>query len=226
MQWLGMGRVRVGFDFGGQIIYVHEFNNANNLTVPYMKTAHLPIRWEIKGNGVATMYATCGSVQSEGGADRHYSYQFSYNRAVITAGSGTQTYAFSIRPKLTFNSIVNRLFIRPTLFDCLVTGTPPVLTEIYYGTAVGGAPSWTDMNATFSALQVDTAGTPSGGLKVAQFWTPGTKDAGQQVRSTFSGRYPLTLDIAGTGYNHITVYVTGIGATSTCYPGLHWDEVR
>lgn len=226
LQWLGMGRVRVGFDIDGQITYVHEFLNANVLTVPYMQTANLPVRWEAIGNGVSTMYATCASVNSEGGADKFFGYQFAYSRAVITAGSGSQTYAFSIRPKSTFNSIANRMWIRPTSFNMLVTGNAPVLLEAYYGTTMGGAPSWTDMNATYSGLQVDTAGTPSGGVKVFQTYAAASATATGNTEKFFSARYPLTLDIAGTGYNHLTVYVTGIGATSACYPGVSWEEVR
>lgn len=226
LQWLGMGRVRIGFDIDGHIIYVHEFRNANVLSTVYMQTANLPVRWEVAGNGVATMYATCASVNSEGGADKFFGYQFAYNRASVTAGSGTQTYAFSIRPKLTFNSIPNRTWIRPLAFDCLVTGNAPVLVEIYYGGAVGGTPSWGDMNGTYSALQVDTAGTPSGGVLVSSFWVPASATVRDAASKFFSARYPLVLDIAGTGFNHITVYVTGQGATSACRPGVSWEEVR
>ena len=226
LQWLGMGRVRIGFDINGQIIYCHQFLNANVLDVPYMQTANLPVRWENAGNGISTMYATCASVNSEGGADKFFGYQFAYNRAVVTAGSGTQTYAFSIRPRATFNSITNRLWIRPLEFNCMVTGNQPVSMEIYYGTTIGGAPSWGDAAGTSAALEVDTAGTPSGGVKVAQLWVAASNQAKGESTKNFSVRYPLALDIAGTGYNHITVYVTGIGGTSACYPGLAWEEVR
>jgi len=43
MEWLGVGRVRVGFVIDGKAYYVHEFLNSNNgLTTVYMKTASLP----------------------------------------------------------------------------------------------------------------------------------------------------------------------------------------
>lgn len=228
LQWLGMGRVRCSFDIDGRIYPVHEFDNANNLTTVYMKTANLPVRWEIAGNGVATMQATCASVQSEGGADKFLSYQFAYNRAVVTAGNGTPAYAFSVRPKATFNSITNRSQLRPISFDCLVTGNYPVRLDVYYGTTVA-TPTWGDMDATYSAMQVDTAGTPSGGVKVMSFWASSTTAASAgkaAVEKNFLARYPLTLDVAGTGYNNMTVYVTAIGGTSTCYPGMIWEEVR
>lgn len=226
LQWLGMGRVRVGFDIGGQIVYVHEFLNANVLTTVYMKRASLPVRFEISGDAAASMLATCTSVSSEGGQDRFLGYEFAYDRASVTAASGAQTYAFSIRPKSTFNSITNRMLIVPLEWQCLVTGNSSVLVEVYYGTTVGGSPSWADMNATYSGLQVDTAGTPSGGLKAHSFSVAATAANKSTAGSFFSARYPLTLDIAGTGYNHYTVYVTGIGGDSACRPGLRWEEIR
>jgi hypothetical protein len=70
-QWLGIGRVRIGFDVGGSIIYVHEFNHANLQTDVYMRTPTLPIRYEIANTGVtassSSMLEICSSVSSEGG---------------------------------------------------------------------------------------------------------------------------------------------------------------
>lgn len=70
-QWLGVGRVRIGFDVDGLVYYVHEFLNANNLEVVYMSTPNLPIRSEISndGNGGAdSVSQICSMVMSEGGS--------------------------------------------------------------------------------------------------------------------------------------------------------------
>jgi len=228
-QWLGMGRARVGFDINGRIYMVHQFLNANNLSTVYMRTANLPTRWSISesgGVGVGTMLATCASVQSEGGAGYHTGYQFAYDRASVTAASGVQTYAFSIRAKSTFNSIANRMFLKILKMHCLVTGADPVIMEAYYNTTVGGAPSWTDLEATYSGLQVDTAGTPSGGFKVGSIRVPATSQVDGAVSEEFAARFPVVLDYAGTGYYIMTFYVTGIGGASACRPGIHWEEVR
>jgi hypothetical protein len=226
LQWLGMGRVRVGFDIDGRIYMVHEFKNANNVTTVYMKTANLPVRWQTTGDTASSMLATCASVQSEGGNDAHMGYNFSYERASVTAGSDTQTYAFSIRPKATFNSITNRMMLRLINFFCLVTGNNTVLMEVFYDTTVGGTPSWADYNATYSGVQIDTAGTPSGGVKIHSFFIPATATTEAAVERDLSVRYPLVLDIPGTGFTNLTVYVTGQGGTSACRPGLRWEEVR
>jgi len=69
-EWLGVGRVRMGFVVDGGIYYAHEFNHANNLAGVYMSTPNLPIRYELEndGNGgAAALEHICASIISEGG---------------------------------------------------------------------------------------------------------------------------------------------------------------
>ncbi len=71
-QWLGSGRVRFGIYSAGRIVYVHEFLSENVLSVPYMSTPNLPLRYEISSDGtspVSTMVHTCVSIMAEGGID-------------------------------------------------------------------------------------------------------------------------------------------------------------
>lgn len=71
-EWLGVGSVRCGFVINGQLIIAHTFHHANNITGTYMKSAQLPVTYEIiagssyAGSG-ATMKQICCSVISEGG---------------------------------------------------------------------------------------------------------------------------------------------------------------
>lgn len=69
-QWLGVGRVRFGFDLDGIITYCHQTSNANNLETVYMSQGNLPVRYRIKneGSGSATeFHQLCSSVIREGG---------------------------------------------------------------------------------------------------------------------------------------------------------------
>ena len=70
-EWLGIGRVRCGFALKGQIFYVHEFDNFNTLTSPYMKSPDHPIRYEIRqtGPGSGLLKHICSSVIVEGGEE-------------------------------------------------------------------------------------------------------------------------------------------------------------
>lgn len=69
-EWLGVGRVRMGFVIGGSIYYCHEFLNSNVLTVVYMSTPNLPLRYSIENDGTgaaSTLDHICSTVISEGG---------------------------------------------------------------------------------------------------------------------------------------------------------------
>lgn len=86
-QWLGVGRVRLGFVIDGVLVSVHHFEHANRTAdVPYMSQPSLPLRWEIKNTTTQstghTLTSICGSVQAEG-AD----FETGFIRAVSTDGA-------------------------------------------------------------------------------------------------------------------------------------------
>lgn len=71
-QWLGVGRVRFGLNIDGALIYVHEFDHANDESVVYMSTPNLPLRYEIINDGTgpaSDLEAICTTVLSEGGTE-------------------------------------------------------------------------------------------------------------------------------------------------------------
>ena len=70
IEWLGVGSVRAGFVINGQFVCCHIFHHANTITSTYMRTATLPIRYEVTNTGAstgATLKQICSSVVSEGG---------------------------------------------------------------------------------------------------------------------------------------------------------------
>jgi hypothetical protein len=76
LEWLGVGRVRVGFFLNGVPVICNVFNNVNNTlnTIPYLNNPYLPIRYEVRrtvGSLTASgsMTAICCSIMSEGGFD-------------------------------------------------------------------------------------------------------------------------------------------------------------
>jgi hypothetical protein len=71
-EWLGVGRVRMGFVVNGLIYIAHEFLNTNVLEEVYMSTPNLPLRSEIINDGTgaqASIYQICSTVISEGGQE-------------------------------------------------------------------------------------------------------------------------------------------------------------
>ena len=71
-EWLGVGRVRMGWNVDGVTYVAHQFLNANNLDVVYMSNPNLPLRSEIENTGegpAASMTQICSTVISEGGSE-------------------------------------------------------------------------------------------------------------------------------------------------------------
>jgi hypothetical protein len=73
-EWLGTGRVRVGFIIDGVIKYCHYFNHANKnpFNSVYMSTPNLPLRYDITSDGTnsGNFSHICGTVISEGGLEK------------------------------------------------------------------------------------------------------------------------------------------------------------
>ena len=96
MEWLGVGRVRVGFVVDGIIYYAHEFLNANNLTLVYMSTPNLPIRWEISNDGsgaASSMDCICCTAISEGGKQDNGIIRYASTTTHVDASAALTTYA-------------------------------------------------------------------------------------------------------------------------------------
>lgn len=71
LEWLGVGRVRVGFVVDGEFVYCHEFNHANVINSVYMTSAILPVSYRLHNSSAidsaATLKQVCCTVISEGG---------------------------------------------------------------------------------------------------------------------------------------------------------------
>jgi len=70
-EWLGVGRVRCGFNVNGVNYICHEFLNANNTNGTYIINPNLPIRAELRSTGATygSMKTICSSIASEGGVE-------------------------------------------------------------------------------------------------------------------------------------------------------------
>ena len=229
-QSLYVGRVRVGFDIDGVIVYVHEFLHSNVAAYSYIQTANLPIRCGMTSTGTVstTMNYYCSAVSSEGGQELTASYDFGQGNNV-TAGSGTETHLLSVRPRATFNSIVNRTKFWFIEVDLMVTGSNPIEWKLVLGQTLT-TPSWVDVNTTYSASEYDVTGTLSGSpaIVINQGYVPASAQLKGGVTTRISSRYPITLDAAGNPrtLGTMTLLVKGIGGTSVTYGTIKWFEVR
>lgn len=230
-QALYVGRVRFGFDIGGEIHYCHSVNLANTIFEQYIATANLPLQYGMvsTANVTTSMDIHCATVISEGGQSDPHGYEFSVEGAV-TAASETRTHLLSVRPKLLFNGIMNRTTVGFIEIDILVTGNNHVKWELAIGQAITGNTTFIDANTTYSSSEYNTLGTISGNPNIvfdAGYVAASGQSKGNSTMK-LTGKYPVTLDSAGTHRANgvISILVTGIGGASACRCSLKFVEIR
>lgn len=230
--WQGAGRVRFGIVFDGEIVYCHEFQNSNTINMPFMRTPSLPIRLELTNTGTTvspTSYDfVCLSANKESTDVTVPSYVFSANRGAIniSVGSGNISPVISIRPKLLFNSIVNRTPVKPIEVP-IISISNPLLVQIFLNGTLTGATF--NSVGTNSATEYDIAATAiTGGVLVKSFYVGGL--SGQAAVTSFvtlSDILFLGLNIAGNQADIMTVVVTNLGSGSTSInAGVVFEEYQ
>lgn len=160
LEWLGVGRVRVGFVVNGIIVWFHEFNHANkaSFTSVYMSTACLPLNYSIyqSGAGSGSLDAICGTVLVEGGVSPlGVTREHNTGSAAITCTSIGTIYALlGIRQKTTHDNVT----IEPLLASSLaITTNDTFLISLRRNPTVAGTFNYSDK--TNSAVQTATGAT-------------------------------------------------------------------
>jgi hypothetical protein len=230
IEWLGVGDVRCGFVVDGTMKIAHIFHNDNLRKVPYMTTACLPIRYEIKNTGVTSSNSTlkqiCSTVISEGG------YTISGKQR---AASGLVTSPKDIPTAGTFTPIIS-IRLKSDRLDSIVipnfssiiglTNNATYRYKIVVGGTLTGA-SWVSAG-TNSSVEYDLSATAiTGGddvkisfLNVAAgsgAATEGFQDGlfkFQLERNSFTGT-PTVFSLVATGSTN------GNDATGS----IDWEEI-
>jgi hypothetical protein len=239
LQWLGVGRVRVGLDIGGIVVYLHEFQASNVLSTVYMSTAALPMRYEISNTAVQgsnhTLDAICATVMSEGGFQLGLGYHFGASNGITSIGVTTRRAILSIRPKATFgpSNRVVRGHIQPHELQ-LLAGTNNGYYELIYNptlTTGGGALTWTSADAESTVeycVHGDAnAGAFTGGNVIENgYVATGSGSVRSVLESDLSSRIPLTLDQAGANPTALSIVITSMSGTCNANAAINWEEYR
>lgn len=230
-EWLGVGRVRAGFVFNGQTIYVHEFNRANTLTKVYMSTPNLPIRYEIRSlaaGSAATLKEICSTALSEGGLEILGTLRTA-NRGtskLVNAANGVFCPVISIRLKSTNIGAT----IYPTDISLVPTAADTFLWALILNPTVAGvdAASWVSLSN--SAIEYDIsrtiANTLTGGTVIKSGYVSGQ---GVTVSAATIGDLKSSLLVSADVNNvpdQLVLAVMHIGGSTMDYYGsLSWREI-
>jgi hypothetical protein len=228
-QWLGAGRIEVGFNVDGIFWTAHRFLTANILTVPSTQTFNLPVRMESRNSagtsGNSVIAFNCCSVQSEGGIEER-GFARTANNGITEIAVTTRRPILSIRPAATFGGFVNRAHIEAASLS-MKARTNDSLFEIVYGGTLTGAAFATV--GTGSAAEFDTAATAITGGTIIK---SGYVATGAGIVSTsfvdeFDVRLPMTIikiDGGATIQDSVSIVATSITGTSNMQAQASWFE--
>lgn len=231
LQFLGVGRVQVGFVVDGLPYVAHEWRNANSLGTVYMSTGCLPVRAEVQNvataGGATTLDMICTSVSSGGiGAN-----QKQFSRANAIAGRATSTSLLpliSIRAATLYGgtggggSIANRGHILPKAFE-LIVGAQNHQYSIVLNPTLTGA-SW-QTHATTSIADYDLSATSMSGGTVLD---AGFLGAAAATRGVGSAELFVVNPLVYSGLNSVqdtvTLAVRTLTGTGTANGAITWAE--
>lgn len=232
LQYLGVGRVQVGFVINGEPIVAHEFFNANNLPTVYMSTGSLPIRSEVRntgvGSGTLTMDTICTSVSTGGtGVER-----IRYSRSNGSTGISTTTTLvplISIRAATLMGgttgggAVTNRAQIFPKEVSVAAVSQIHEYQIVLNGSLTGA--SWQN-NGTLSIADYDiSASAISGGTVLSSGYVAASSSVrGSTDFNQLEAILPLVYASLNSTQDIITIAARTVTGNGTAFGAITWDE--
>lgn len=225
LQWLGVGIAR--FFING--ILVHQMNHPNTLSAPYMRTAQLPFNWEVINTGASTgasMTYICASAIVEGGHPPSY-FAFGAYTNVDIATTTTERPLLSIRPKLTYNAITNRMILQPFLVTVSCEGGRAGYRVVANGSLTGA--SWSAVDANSGAEFDRSATSLTGGTTILRGFLPDTNSNETINVTELFQNNERGLKISAFASSQDTFTIMGVNesaGTTNMRASVTWKEIR
>ena len=235
LQWLGVGRVRVGFVHSGNFVVAHEFYHDNVLSVVYMSNPNLPVRCEIVSSGsnpAAYMDQICSTVLSEGGYVESGQNWSALNTTLRSLASGASLPLFAIRLKDTFNTYENRMIVRLDNYNIFSTKEPLTyqVIKLPNAAALTTGTAWVTVD-TDSGVEYNIGATAySGGDVIASGYVPasasGKEGIANNANPSVAKKNYIVQNYTSTDSEIYMVYATNIGTTTTTAGvSMQWREI-
>ena len=229
-EWLGVGRVRMGWVINGIPIYAHQFVHSNLYAGVYMSTPNVPLRYEIDNDGTGAaseLEHICSTVISEGGTqDVGITRYASTNNNDVQCDVAGDIYAIvGLRLKAAnFDGVVDLINV-----SMVTDGTNDYEWFLIFNPIVAGNPVWT--NETDSVVQSghgDYLSGPSdstitGGEFITGGFVKGGKEAGSETFD-LDTQQKLGSTISGTP-DEVWLAIMPYTANNNLHGSLTWKEI-
>lgn len=198
-QWLGVGRVRIGFVDNGFPVFAHQFVHNSIITEVYMIQPSLPVRYEIYNSSntgsSSTLMIICAAVYVEGSLnDVSYTKAVSNGTAGVSTSNSTDGYcALALKLQNTLVSKPNRTLARIRGLNAVASTDVRVQLVIFQDvTALSGTPLWTNVPGYSWCQSTNGHAMTAGWASLNNYWV---------VKDTH---------LLGSGGNNSTVPITPI----------------
>lgn len=220
-EWLGTGRVRMGFVLNGIPVYCHQFLNANSLDKVYMSTPNLPIRYEISndGTGAADGFMTiCSTVISEGGQQNNGILRHTDSGSIGSLSAGTVYAVLGIRLK---SGNLDGVVKLESISFLSSSQNDTAHWELRFDPTVADTFTYSDQtNSVVQTASGGTANTVTGGTEI----DGGYFSTAQAAINSVPNALRIGSSIAGTA-NSIVLCVKPVTNNITVEGSLTWREL-
>jgi hypothetical protein len=226
VEWLGVGDVRCGFLVDGLLKTAHIFHNDNKNLTTYMRSAILPLRYEIFNKGVTTsntaMRQICSTVISEGG----YS-QINQSRSASNPIAGKNLTNNISNPMVSIRLRNGRLnaVVVPVAVDLYGLQATAFKYRIFENVTSLTNASWQTTDAS-SAVEYDLSATAmTGGVLLKEGIFKGLESSKEvNLRDELNGVIQLTRKINAANGDIFTIAVQPTTNNDDAIVALSWQE--
>lgn len=226
--WHGASLVRFGVVVNGVNKYCHELTLSNANTTTYMKSASLPIRFEMTNTGVTSLaqsMSIASTVFLVYGPTTTTPFSFSTSNGITTRAIVTATFlpVLAIRPKATFGVNTNRSVTTPTDVSIFSTGTAYWEARLNPTTLTGGA--WVSVSTDSMIESNVTATAVTGGRVVASGYVniTGNQADGTNIGKILNDIFLTVRTLSGT-QDILVMCVRTFTGGGECSTGIVWTE--
>jgi hypothetical protein len=221
--WQGIAAVKFGVYINGKIQFFHQFNSSNTLTIPYMKTANLPIRLENTNTTATasntTMSVNCVAVKNFGNDTDNEGSVLTFVSPSVKTVSAMPTFTPVLSVRLNaanINAIVELLKapIYGQTADDVVWKLilNPTLTGATFANSIG-------------YVQIDNAATAlTGGTDLVSGFTSSGKDSGLESLENFKFVNTVFGSTQAGASDVITLAASSRATTAGVWSSITWRQ--
>jgi len=225
-EWLGVGRVKVGFVVDGLYVPCHQFLNANVNASVYMSTPNLPVRYSIENDGTgaaSSLECICASVVSEGG-HQEVGKEHGITRYALPLTTGND---FGIYPVFAMRLNGSYLGGNVRLASASLVCTTTSAFNYYWlenPTLQGGSFLWTDVPTSAVQVAYQNTGTISVIPNTGTLLRAGCVAATTYIEAPTNSEERLGSFINGTADVWVIAVQRLSTSAETFYGGMNWVE--